>query len=222
MTEAAVVLNDTPTSKANLAYALLEEKIVTMDLAPGMLFSEARLVQQLGLGRTPVREALQRLEAENLVEIMPRRGIRTTSIDVKQQLRLLETRRVLEELQVSLAVRRASDTQRQRFGEISESMVGVAGSRDYRQFIRLDKEFNELLAEATDNEFVSRMLRQLHGLSRRFWHKHHSVTDDLAHVARLHADIGRAIVDASEGKAVHACQAHMQYIQAFTLATLEK
>ena len=100
-------------------------------------------------------------------------------------------------------------------------MLEVAASRDYRQFIRLDKEFNELLADATDNEFVSGMLQQLHGLSRRFWHKHHSVSDDLAHVARLHADIGQAIVDGSQDHAVSACRAHMEYIQAFTLATLE-
>jgi len=222
MNDTAVLSIEAPRSKANLAYELLEEKIVTMELAPGGLLSESKLVEQLGLGRTPVREALQRLEAENLVEIMPRRGIRTTPIDVTQQLRLLEARRALEELQVQLTTRRASQEQKASFEKISKQMLGVAESRDYRQFIRLDKEFNELMAESTDNEFVSNMLRQLHGLSRRFWHKHHSKTDDLAHVARLHADVGQAIVAGDEAGAVLACQAHMEYIQAFTLATLER
>src|SRR4051812_9287514 len=78
---------------ADRAWRALEEEIVTLRIAPGSVVSEAGLSAQLGLGRTPVREALQRLATEGLVQILPRRGIIVTEIDVAAQLRLLEVRR---------------------------------------------------------------------------------------------------------------------------------
>jgi DNA-binding GntR family transcriptional regulator len=110
-------------SKTAQAYRRLEEKIVTMALAPGTLLSESELAAQLGLGRTPVREALQRLATEHLVEIMPRRGIRVSVIDIRQQLRLLEVRRELEKLNAALAAGRASDDNRQQFRALAQNMV---------------------------------------------------------------------------------------------------
>ena len=67
----------------------------------------------------------------------------------------------------------------------------------------------------------ARMLQQTHGLSRRFWHKHYLKKDDLAEVAGLHAAIARAIASGDEQAAVEASEAHMDYIQSFTLSTLD-
>ena len=208
-------------SKSEQAYLWLEEMIVTMELAPGSLLSESALVEQLGLGRTPVREALQRLATENLVEIMPRRGIRITDINIKQQLRLLEVRQTLEQLNVRLSARRANHSVKQQFAGIAEEMAAVANAGDYMGFLRLDRDFNELLADAADNEFSAGMLQQIHGLSRRFWHKHYMQVDDLTQVADLHAAIAKAIANSDKEGAVAASQAHMNYIQSFTLSTLE-
>ena len=72
------------------AYRAIEEAIVTLDVAPGEVVSEAQLATKLGFGRTPVREALQRLARERLVRILPRRGIVVAAVDVGEQLRLLE------------------------------------------------------------------------------------------------------------------------------------
>ena len=82
-------------SLTDRAYAEIEELIVTLRLAPGTPVSEAELMARLGIGRTPIREALQRLARERLVEIYPRRGNFVTDINVAGQLRLLETRREL-------------------------------------------------------------------------------------------------------------------------------
>ena len=209
-------------SKTDIAYRLLEEKIVTMELAPGMLLSESELALQLGLGRTPVREALQRLAAEYLVEIMPRRGIRVTEIEIKKQLRLLEVRRLLEQLTAGMAARRADSRMKLRFSEIAESMVESASDDDYLGFLRLDSEFNELMKKAADNDFSASMLQQLHGLSRRFWHNYYRHEHDLPLVAEIHAAIARAIASGDEDVAVEASRAHMDYIQSFTRAALEK
>ncbi len=208
-------------SKTDLAYRLLEEKIVTMQLKPGALLSEAELAAQLGLGRTPVREALQRLEVEYLVEIMPRRGVRVTDIDIKRQLRLLEVRRQLERLNAALAARRASRGQRAAFAMVAEQMTAAAQAGDYLGFLHLDSEFNVLQVTAAGNEFSANMLRQLHGLSRRFWHSYYLHEEDLPVVAELHAAISRSIAAADELAAVEACLSLMDYIEAFTRAALE-
>lgn len=209
-------------SKTDIAYRLLEEKIVTMEFAPGVLLSESGLALQLGLGRTPVREALQRLASEYLVEIMPRRGIRVTDIEIKKQLRLLEVRRLLEQLTAGMAARRADSGMKRRFSEIAESMVESASADDYLSFLRLDSEFNELMKKAADNDFSASMLQQLHGLSRRFWHNYYRYEHDLPRVAEIHAAVARAIASGHEDAAVEASQAHMDYIQSFTRAALEK
>ena len=127
-------------SKVEEVYSLIEEKIITMELAPGELISENELAKELGFGRTPVREALQQLARQYLVEVMPRRGIRVTEIDIKVQMRLIEVRSVLEQLQAKLAAKRATSEQRQRFVEIALEMEGTAQHEDYLNFVRLDNE----------------------------------------------------------------------------------
>ena len=101
------------------AYRAIEEAIVTLDVAPGEVVSEAQLATKLGFGRTPVREALQRLARERLVRILPRRGIVVAAVDVGEQLRLLEVRREIERLVARAAARRADAAQRARFREIA-------------------------------------------------------------------------------------------------------
>jgi DNA-binding GntR family transcriptional regulator len=88
------------------AYRSLEELIVTLQLPPGMVLSEHALVARLGIGRTPIREALQRLGRDGLVQILPRRGILVSEINLKTQLRLLEVRREMERLIAPLSARR--------------------------------------------------------------------------------------------------------------------
>ena len=104
------------------AYRALEEEIVTLRIPPGTVVSEAMLSQRLGVGRTPVREALQRLAREWLVVILPRRGIVVSEIDPVRHLRLLEVRREVERLLARSAARRASAPLRARFRTIAEAM----------------------------------------------------------------------------------------------------
>ena len=89
--------------KAAQAYRLIEQLIVSEQLAPGTLVSEAVIMERTGLGRTPVREALQQLARNRMVEIHPNRGVIIPPASVEAQLRMLEVRRVLEALAVRLA-----------------------------------------------------------------------------------------------------------------------
>src|SRR4029079_11997900 len=105
------------------------ERIVTLQLLPGTVLSEQALALRLKIGRTPIREALQRLARDGLVVIMPRRGIMVSEINLKLQLRLLEVRRELERLMASLAAERATTAERREFAENPGAMP-TAGTKD--------------------------------------------------------------------------------------------
>jgi len=207
-------------SLTELAYLQLEELIVTLKLKPGAAVSEAELSQRLGIGRTPIREALQRLARERLVVILPRRGVVVSEINVKSQLRLLEVRRELERLVARSAARRATVEERERFRELARLFEKSAKVNDDLTFMRTDREFNELSIAATRNEFAAGAMTLMHSLSRRFWYIHYKQAADMPLTAKLHADIARAIADKDEERAARATDRLIDVIEKFTRDTV--
>ena len=120
------------------AYEMIETRIVALDLEPGQVLSESQLVEELGIGRTPVREALQRLAAEGLVVVMPRRGVMVAEINIAKQLQLLELRREVERLCACKAAQRATEAERAQFGDLGTRLAASAEARDYDAFMQLD------------------------------------------------------------------------------------
>lgn len=203
------------------AYLEIEERIVTLKLRPGEVLSEAKLVASLGIGRTPIREALQRLAREGLVVIMPRRGVVVSDIDVRRQLELLAVRRELERLMARLAARRASPDELQNFERIAAEMRESAKLNDDVTFMRLDWELNQLVSSACRNEYAQRAMALTHGLSRRFWYVHYKQVLDLPLCARLHAELSEAIASRDQEAAAAASDKLIDYIEEFTRASLD-
>ena len=148
------------------AYRRLEELIVTLELAPGSVVSEATLSERIGIGTTPIREALQRLAREYLIQILPRRGVIVTGIDVRQQLQVLETRRELDRLIARAAARRGRAADRARFAEIARTLGRAVAAGDTHAVLRADGELNATLATAARNEIAARTVATLHSVSR--------------------------------------------------------
>ena len=211
----------TTDSLTEQAYNQLEEMIVTLALAPGTVLSEKALSLELGIGRTPVREALQRLAREGLVLVLPRKAIIVTETDPRRQLLVLEVRREIERLLARAAAKRASAAERARFGVIAKGMEAAARANDDLSFMRLDRELNTLLAVAAHNEYAARAMRMLNGHSRRFWFLHYKQAADLPKIARLHANEARAIADADATAAMAASDKLIEYVESFTCATLD-
>ncbi|MGH8031810.1 MAG: GntR family transcriptional regulator [Luteimonas sp.] len=203
------------------AYAQIEELIATLELAPGQVVSENMLATLLGLGRTPVREALQQLAREGLVVILAQRGILVAEIDIRKQLRLLELRRCVERCVVGLAARRATDEERARFAEMAQEMDRAGSASDGATFLKLDGEFNYLLLVAARNEYAASSMRLMQGLSRRFWFAHYKDVADLPETARLHADIARAVSQRQEQEAMVGLDRLIDNVETFTRATLD-
>src|SRR5260370_41970618 len=112
------------------AYVQIEEAIVTLQLAPGTIVSELTLSEMTGIGRTPIREAIQRLSREHLILIMPQRGLLVPEIDVKKQLKLLRTRREVERLVCRSAPKSATPQEREECSQLA-SQVQETPKRKY-------------------------------------------------------------------------------------------
>jgi DNA-binding GntR family transcriptional regulator len=171
-------------SLADQAYARIEEGIATLQLKPGQIVSENGLAKLLGLGRTPVREALQQLAREGLVVIMPKLGIMVAEIDVRKQLRLLEVRREVERLLVGAAAKNADAVQRAQFAALAEQMAEAGRESNGDRFLSLDRTFNRLLLDSANNEYATSAMKLMQGLSRRFWYAHYQKFANLPEAAR--------------------------------------
>lgn len=202
------------------AYQRLEELIVTLQLRPGELLSEASLTETLGMCRTPVREALQRLAMEGLVVILPRRGTLVSEINVHSQIELLQVRREVERLMCRLAAKRATPEERTRLRRLAVAMNSAAESNDDVEFIRLHRNFKELLGESARNPYARKCMGLMQGLSRRFWYQHYKEALDLPRCARLHAATAQAVADGDPEQAGEACDTLIDYIEEFTRATV--
>ena len=207
-------------SLTDRAYGHLEEMIVTLQLPPGSAVSETALSQRLGIGRTPIREALQRLARERLVGILPRRGIIVSEINVKSQLRLLEVRREVERLVAKSAARRATPEERKLFIEVARRFEKSARTNDDVAFMRVDRDFHDLSVMAARNEFAAGAMSLMHSLSRRFWYIHYKQAADLPLTAKLHADIARAIGAGNEAAAGKAMDKLLDTVAKFTRDTV--
>jgi DNA-binding GntR family transcriptional regulator len=202
------------------AYRVLEEEIVTLWLKPGSVLSEQSLSATTKFGRTPIREALQRLAREGLITILPRKGILVSDINPRNQLLLLEVRRELERLLSRTGAERATSMQRTGFQDVARGMDQAAKHNDDLAFMRLDRELNALVIQAAHNDFAARSMRLLQGLSRRFWYMHYREAADLPLCARLHANQARAIAKGDADAAGRASDKLMDYVESFTRATV--
>jgi DNA-binding GntR family transcriptional regulator len=212
---------DDSESLTDRAYRLIEELIVTLALPPETVLSEQSLAAKLGIGRTPIREALQRLARDGLVVILPRRGILVSQVNLQSQMRLLEVRRELERLMARSAAERATLEETASFATIAREMRRTSDENDDKAFMRLDRQFNELVSRSARNEFASRAMGLMHGLSRRFWYQHYRESGDLPLSARLHAEVADAIASRDPEAAAQASDRLIDYIESFTRKTIE-
>lgn len=204
---------------AEMARARLEEMIVTLELPPGSVWSELQLSERLGIGRTPVREALQRLQAEYLINIVPRFGAQVSEINVTQQLLLLDVRRILERLIAQDAARRATPEERERLLAMAAGLEALVED-GVLSFLRYYYDIKKLIAACARNPYAASAVAPAQAMSRRFYFLHYRVAHDLPVAARHHADVVRAIALGDEAQAGIAADRLMDYVVELTRATV--
>ena len=208
-------------SLADEAYRRIEDMIVMRDLPPGTMISENQLAEDLKCGRTPVREALQRLKLEGYIEIHPRRGALVTPVDVRKQLELLEVRRSLEDLMVRLAAERANRRERDRMLELSTEILEAAQAAVMPRYFSANKEIHVLCAAATRNSMLIKTIGVIHGLSRRFWYAY--IEDERrSEAANLHSRVLKAVAAGDAAAASKAAAALMDFLEGLTRLAIER
>ncbi|PWC57106.1 hypothetical protein TSH7_27090 [Azospirillum sp. TSH7] len=209
-------------SIAETAYLRIEEMIVTRALPPGSMISENRLAEELGCGRTPIREALQRLKLEGFIEIHPRRGALVTPVDVMKQLELLEVRLPLELLMSRLAIRRATKAERSEMLRLAAVIRQAAATGNRSLYLTTNRAIHEIRTAAAHNGMLAQTARGVLALSRRFWYAYIEDTDSFTEAADLHAKILTAIAESSEERAVEATQGFIDFLDRLTRRALSR
>jgi len=179
------------------AYRVLEHMIVTLELAPSSFVTEGALIEKLDLGRTPVREAIQRLAWEGLLDVRPRAGIAIAPLHPGDWLRVLDARRGVEVVLARSAARFVTREAADLFHEAALAMQKAVISGNVLAFIQADKALDEALAMAADNRFAARLAAPLQTHSRRFWFRYKADTG-LAESAEHHVALIRSILDGDE------------------------
>lgn len=198
-------------SQAHLAYLALERLIVTLKLPPGMLLTEKQLIELAGHGRTPVREAIQKLAWQELMEVRPRVGLQITAIKPDDRVHLMQTRQRLEPLAASLVAEHANADARRAMSECAAAMSACTAPGDLESFLVADKVFDELMEEVCPNRFLTAALAPLQTHTRRIWFATASVERMRGSVER-HVRVIDAITLADAERAAAAMSALMSYL----------
>jgi len=183
------------------AYRILEELLVTLVLEPGKTYSEKEIMAISDISRTPLREALLKFSNETLINIIPRRGIEISDINMTNQLAILETRRVLDTLLISRATKYATALEKEKILCFKKLMQEAADNKDVKEFLRVDKQLDQTIFDAAKNDFASNATSPLHIRSRRFWYYFRGV-EDLQSSALFHMNLIDAILNGEEKEAV--------------------
>ena len=156
-------------SQSEEAYTRILERIVSLEMLPGSVVNEARLREELKIGRTPIREALQRLARENLVKSIPHRGTFVTDVNITDLARITEVRMVLEAHAARIAAEKLGSADR---AAIQALLRQLGGSRitDQRDLMHLDQRIHRAIYRAARNPFLEATLERYFNLSLRIWY----------------------------------------------------
>jgi DNA-binding GntR family transcriptional regulator len=180
------------------AYAQIKRRIICCEFRPGEPINESQVGALLGLGRTPVHQALHRLELEGLVSILPRKGVLVSPLSLNEVLDMIEVRLTNEMLCVTLAAERAHATDFQAMREIVDRSPDLIAQRDLAALMTLDLKLHVAISAASRNRVLADLLRNLHEKQARFWFLSLSDPKHLENVYQEH----RALLDALERRDV--------------------
>jgi len=189
---------------ADQAYLAIRGLIVSLELAPGAVIDERALMQRLGIGRTPVREALRRLAQEQLVEVFPRRGMFVTGVDVRDLARISEVREMLEPEAARLAAERATEDERDELAALGDE-IGGAG-----ELMALDERVHRAIYRAAHNDLLETTLGQYYVLALRIWMIGLERAHGLEEAVEAHRDLLLEIVLGNGDRAAEIMRAHVE------------
>jgi DNA-binding GntR family transcriptional regulator len=199
------------------AYAGIRTLICTGELPPGEVISEVELPENLGLGRTPIREAIRALASEHLIDVFPRRGTFVASVDPRNLRAMSEVRAQLEPMAARLAAERRTHADVVQFGaalaELEELERGDLREQE-RALIELDSKIHQLIYQATQNAYLAHDLDRYYIHSLRIWNLGLGRVGHLRQAVLEHKELLEAIIQGDSDRAFNVMSKHVSEFEA--------
>jgi DNA-binding GntR family transcriptional regulator len=196
-----------------IVYEELKMQILTGKITPGTRMMEVELAESMGVSRTPVREAIKKLEQEGLVTVEPRKGAYASQISVKDMVDILEVRQDMEGLAAHMAAYRMTPKQMKELEVISAEYNKAVEASNMADMIKYDTAFHNLIVESCDNSILTMMINQLQELLLRFRYVYY---DNISRVEKMpseHSMIMEAIKDGRSDAARASAEMHIERIK---------
>ncbi|GAA4119991.1 GntR family transcriptional regulator [Enteractinococcus coprophilus] len=204
---------------AERAYDQLRDLIISAELAPGQLIDEERMIERLGIGRTPLREAMRRLRAEGLLDIYPHRGTFVPEVTVRDLRQISEARRVLEGYAAARAAQSTSDIFRKDLVEAYEELQTIEDA-DAERLLDIDARMHEAIYRAMDNRYIESTLKQYFTLSQRMWNYVLPRLQVMRPHVDEHLEMLQAVIQQKPGEAEQLAISHVTNFEKAVLEAL--
>ncbi len=208
--------NGSPKRKKSLsdkAYEELVRRITRLELAPGEVLAERSLVEEIGIGRTPIREALQRLAIEGLVVHQLNRGMFVSQVSYTEVQEIYEFRRIIDGSACRLAAARATKAEANKLMSIHHALVDATQNDDIDAYVMENRYFYAVLAEASRNSFIVETIPRIMNLHLRLWFVISAKLGTWHSIARAHEvmthDVAQAVAQSDAESAEHAMNVYI-------------
>jgi len=205
-------------SLADRAYVHLRDQIITTELPPGALLQETELMQRLGVGRTPVREALLRLKQDGFVTVIPRRGTLVSEIHLTDLAAIYEVRTTLESWEAGLAAERATEADRVEASALMRELRALTEGDGFPALLSLDRRVHRFVYGCGKNAFLAETIDRYHNLTLRILYvamaRYPALTPRLHDVVEDQLKLLDAIIRGDARTAQKIAAAHLHSFQA--------
>ena len=196
-----------------MVYEELKRQILTGAIVPGTRMMEVDLAEEMGVSRTPIREAIRKLEKEGLVTIEPRRGAYASMISTQDMVEILEVRQDLEGLAAYFAASRMSPVQMEELKEVADHYNAAVKEGSMQDMIRYDTQFHRLIVDSCNNKILVNMVEQLQELVLRFRYIYYDNFKRADNMPAEHREIIEAIASGDEDRARAAADVHIDRLK---------
>ncbi|MDP6976315.1 MAG: GntR family transcriptional regulator [Acidimicrobiales bacterium] len=205
-------------SDRDRAYEELHRRIVHLEIAPGEVIREAETMAVLGVGRTPLREAVQMLERDQLVTVVPRQGVFAGTVDIADLAELYRSRAALEPVLAEQAARRGTDA---HWDEMAQVLAEVEGVDDVERLVDADTACHRIVWDAAGSRYLRPTVEMLYAHSDRLWRLYLADVTDMSNAVDEHRALHAALVAGDADRAAELTESHVRTFEAEVLEQLQ-
>ncbi|MCI8608408.1 MAG: GntR family transcriptional regulator [Firmicutes bacterium] len=200
-----------------IVYEELKRQILIGEIAPGTRMMEVELADVMGVSRTPVREAIRKLEKEGLVTIEPRKGAYASDISIKDMVDVLEVRQGLEAMSAALAAGRIDEQQKEQLQELLEKYSEAVEKEDIEEIIKYDEAFHAKIVAISGNKTLIQIFSTVQELALRFRYIYYDDFNRYESMPKEHRLIEKAIISGDGESARVAAEDHVSQLKNFVI-----